>query len=671
MDAQRGEPHLSVVVPFYDVEAYFDEALASVAAQTFTDLEVVMVDDGSSDGSVEIARAWCERDPRFRLVRQENHGLGHARNTGVRNATGRLLTFLDSDDVVPGYAYGVLVRTIEETGSDFVSGNVWRFDSTGTRQAGLHRVGFRGNARRTHLSRRRDLMTDRLVPNKVFRRSFWDGAGLAFPEGVLYEDIPLTIPAHFQADSVDVVSVPVYLWRTRESGPVSITQDRTHLRGLNDRFAAITSVREFLVAGDHGRAVAWFDDVVLRSDIRIFMDAVGSSGAEFGARFLELANAYLAQVDDAVLAGLPAVERVRYALVRRGALAELDTVTKFIASGLDSAVPVRVGDRYLGDYPFRGDPQVGIPDDTYDVTDQLTLRTRIESARWFLGWLRLRGWAYVDGIGAEHSGDQTVRAWVVAPAAEPGDEPLRVPLRVRQLRSDRADEEAGPAVPATGTGVRIDLPVRYLLLRTRREPADWSVDVEVTAGGVTRLGRLGRRVLTAPERPRYRTVLRVAVAAVFTQRGAFQLRIGVAPDVAHVAEVQDGSLVLAGAFGYGGSKERGRKTMLRLSRLCGTDSFEYRLEREDGRFTVRVPLDELHAAAEVFAGKVGARSAAEVGAEGVVDPDVVRWDVVTTGRGIADQPVAVGGGLKLPMRLDERVTLIATPGGELQVQVRR
>src|ERR1039458_10012369 len=82
---------LSVVVPFHNVEAYIEAALESIARQTFRDLEVVMVDDGSADGSTVIAKDFAARDPRFQLIGQRQQGPGLARNTGVRRATGEYL----------------------------------------------------------------------------------------------------------------------------------------------------------------------------------------------------------------------------------------------------------------------------------------------------------------------------------------------------------------------------------------------------------------------------------------------------------------------------------------------------------------------------------------------------------------------------------------------------
>src|SRR5256885_10954123 len=110
-------PRISVVVPIYNVEPYLDECLDSIARQTYRDLEVVMVDDGSKDNSPAIAELWASKDERFRLVTQPNGGLGNARNTGIRHAGGELLAFVDSDDYLAPNAYQLLVEALDETGS--------------------------------------------------------------------------------------------------------------------------------------------------------------------------------------------------------------------------------------------------------------------------------------------------------------------------------------------------------------------------------------------------------------------------------------------------------------------------------------------------------------------------------------------------------------------------
>jgi glycosyltransferase involved in cell wall biosynthesis len=93
-------PAFSVVVPFYNVREYLDEALQSIERQSFPDFEAILVDDGSTDGSSEIAKAFCARDARFRYFQQANCGPSAARNAGMAHASGTYLYFFDSDDLI-------------------------------------------------------------------------------------------------------------------------------------------------------------------------------------------------------------------------------------------------------------------------------------------------------------------------------------------------------------------------------------------------------------------------------------------------------------------------------------------------------------------------------------------------------------------------------------------
>ncbi|HWM08988.1 MAG TPA: glycosyltransferase, partial [Solirubrobacteraceae bacterium] len=267
-------PRISVIVPVYEVEAYLDECLRSVSAQTFGDLEVVMVDDGSTDGSAAIAERHAERDGRMRLVRQANHGLGHARNTGVQAATGDLMLFLDSDDRLPPDALALLLGALERSGSDFATGAVHRFTAERAWPAPFLRKAFLRRRTRTHVTRFRWLLSDRMAQNKLWRRAFWDEHGLRFPEGCLHEDIPVVVPAHFRARSVDVVARPVYHWRIREEGAPSITQRRTELRTLHDRFTAVETTRAFIARHGPCGSRRWYDESVLAEDLRYHLDVL-------------------------------------------------------------------------------------------------------------------------------------------------------------------------------------------------------------------------------------------------------------------------------------------------------------------------------------------------------------------------------------------------------------
>src|SRR4051812_748761 len=144
---------ISVVVPAFDVGPYLRECLASIAGQTVRDLQVIVVDDGSRDGTRAIAEEFAASDPRFHVIAQENRGLGAARNAGVDAARGTYLAFVDGDDILPPRAYEHLQGALARTGSDFAAGNVFRLTGDGAAQAPFLRRAFARTRLRTHVTR--------------------------------------------------------------------------------------------------------------------------------------------------------------------------------------------------------------------------------------------------------------------------------------------------------------------------------------------------------------------------------------------------------------------------------------------------------------------------------------------------------------------------------------
>ncbi|WP_371480206.1 glycosyltransferase family 2 protein [Kitasatospora sp. NBC_00315] len=316
-------PRLSVVVPIYNVERYLRECLDSIAGQTFSDFECVMVDDGSTDTSAAVAREYAAADTRFRLVQQENKGLGAARNTGWRHLdpAADYLAFVDSDDTLPPGAYELMIATLDETGSDFAAGNALRFREAGYYQSHAHSKPFAQTRRSTHVTEIPSLVTDRTAWNKVYRRSFYDGAGVHYPEGLLYEDAPVSVPHHFLATGVDVFSEPIYHWRIREGGEVSITQMKTDPKGLVDRVRSMELVREWLLARpepefrDHLRA---YDRNSLVEEIPMFFWSVPDGDRAFRAAYQEHVGRLLRAIGPEQIAGLGSLLRLKYRLTLAG-----------------------------------------------------------------------------------------------------------------------------------------------------------------------------------------------------------------------------------------------------------------------------------------------------------------------------------------------------------------
>ena len=122
---------VSVIIPVYNVEKYLDKCLQSVETQSYKDIEIIVVDDCSTDNSYNIAKTHAWGDSRIKIYRHdENKMAGGARNTGIRKSTGKYIMFLDSDDTLPADAVGVLFEEISGTGSQMSFGRmVWEKDS--------------------------------------------------------------------------------------------------------------------------------------------------------------------------------------------------------------------------------------------------------------------------------------------------------------------------------------------------------------------------------------------------------------------------------------------------------------------------------------------------------------------------------------------------------------
>ena len=346
------EPLLSVVVPVFDVAAYLPAALDSVLAQSHSRLDVVVVDDGSTDDSGAVADEYASRDSRVRVVHTDNRGLGAARNEGLEHARGDLVAFLDSDDVVPSDAYATMLASLAGSGSDFVTGSVVRWESPGGPDERWIEPPW---MRRLHVPMRSrivaaehpEILGDVFAWNKLFRRSFWDVTGLSWPEGVRYEDQPTTTRA-FLAGRFDVLSEVVYHWRIRADGS-SITQQRSSIHDLTDRLSskrvALASVASY---GDPTTSRVFLDRVLAGDLHRYFAEIPGCSD-EWWALLCGAVREFWGG-RSLVHIGLPPAHRLTGWLVEQNRRDDAAAVMAYAASLAPDPLP-----RVLDDGPARLD----------------------------------------------------------------------------------------------------------------------------------------------------------------------------------------------------------------------------------------------------------------------------------------------------------------------------
>jgi CDP-glycerol glycerophosphotransferase len=351
-----------VVVAFFNNEDDLADCLDSIAAQSFTDLEVIMVDDGSTDGSAAIARAQAAADPRFTLIQPGHGGPGGARNRGVEQARGEFLAFVDGDDMLPANAYELFLQTLDSTGSDFASGAVLRIGPKGINPSALHALAIKGRQRRTQITKTPRLLYDVSVWNKLFRRRFWDSHQLSFPENVVWEDIRLMTKAHVLATAVDVIPDIVYYWRERAQGGLSITQSRGSIANLRDRMTALDDIDEFIAAHSTSQLLRAHQRKALKNDLWLYVQDLHKVTEAYRVEFTDLVNGYLDHVGRRVLRSLPATHKLAYYLVRIRARPQLAELAAWMMDQPVRQVPmVRRRGRLQADLPFRKNSPVPVP----------------------------------------------------------------------------------------------------------------------------------------------------------------------------------------------------------------------------------------------------------------------------------------------------------------------
>jgi CDP-glycerol glycerophosphotransferase len=576
---------ISVVVPIYNVEPYLDTCLESIAQQSFTDLEVIMVNDGSTDGSPAIAERFAQRDGRFRLVSKPNGGLGAARNTGVEHASGEYLTFVDSDDLLRRHAYELMISSLDQTGSDIVSGNVRRLSVFGTRQTHFLARTFTSTRLATHVTKFPPLLADRIAYNKLWRRSFYDRHDLKFPEGTLYEDVPMTIPAHFLARTVDVLDQTVYLWRIRSGDSQSITQRRAVTRGLRDRADACRHVSLFLARNGFDEGKRMYDRTVVAQDLAYFLGVLDVAEPDFREAFFDLSNRFLDEAAPNVTAGLTAIERLKWHLVRHRDLEGILEVLDHDRARVTRPGPVREGNSWYGDYPFRTDPVRAIPREVYELDSELALRWRIQRMAWEGNLLHLEGVAYIAQLAADSAGAQRLAMFAVGPRGRT--------VKLTTQRVFRPDVTAATAVDVnldwSGFTATLDLSSTE---KGFRPVGQWHIECEVRAGGVMRRnvkpGSVGLFPLLPAARPggQHRRV-----TAYVTGEGRLVVSARSERAVVHRCELLDGVLQLEGDLGGVGD------ATLELSRRTGAVSLTYPVFVDtavgSATFLARVPVSDL------------------------------------------------------------------------------
>lgn len=196
---------LTIVVPVYNVKGYLQRCVDSILAQSFTDFEMLLIDDGSTDGSGEMCDGFAEKDSRIRVIHQQNCGQSRARNVGINQAKGEFITFVDSDDWLEPDMYQLMFASIEKNNSDIV---ISRLQMVNAPNDIIKVIGYDKERIFDRIEATKEILRDDMIPsfpvNKIFRRELFDG--IEFPVGRIFEDTATIYKVFFKANRV--VTIP-------------------------------------------------------------------------------------------------------------------------------------------------------------------------------------------------------------------------------------------------------------------------------------------------------------------------------------------------------------------------------------------------------------------------------------------------------------------------------
>lgn len=223
---------ISVIVPVYNVEAYLDKCISSIVNQTYRNLEIILVDDGSPDNCPAMCDAWAKKDSRIRVIHKLNGGLSDARNAGMTVTTGELMAFVDSDDWIDVHYIEYLYNALRQSNADISACDLREvYDDTTM-------ITFAEQMPRVEVATSEEAIED-ILHNRRFRAVAWNKlytrkviTGERFETGRLHEDEFFSYRLYDKAARLAYIDLPLYNYRQR-SGSIMASFSVHHLDALD------------------------------------------------------------------------------------------------------------------------------------------------------------------------------------------------------------------------------------------------------------------------------------------------------------------------------------------------------------------------------------------------------------------------------------------------------
>jgi glycosyltransferase involved in cell wall biosynthesis len=234
------EPMVSVIVPIYNVEEYLEETIKSIVNQTYHNIEIILVDDASTDNSLQIASQYAKVYQNIKIVNQPfNKGVAAARNTGLDLANGTYIMFVDSDDLLSKNAVEIMMGIASKYNADLVLGMYKSFNERGTTLPNIFQkyVDLTESIRVTE-NLNQDLFWNVYIWGKLYKKELIKN--LYFPDNINYnEDIPFSMYTYLHAKNIYFTPSITYFYRTREQfDSLSLIAPKKPISSLKSIFAS-------------------------------------------------------------------------------------------------------------------------------------------------------------------------------------------------------------------------------------------------------------------------------------------------------------------------------------------------------------------------------------------------------------------------------------------------
>jgi len=239
----------SVIIPVYNVKYYLEACINSVIAQKYKEYEVIMVDDGSTDGSGEICDELCRKYSNFKVIHQRNQGLSSARNRGVVESSGEYILFLDSDDLIISTDSLECLANITRS-QDLIVYDIMEFSGADCSPSSDYST-LKGIKKSDYTSGKQYLL-DALEANVayrwyacnyLYRREFWVKKGFEFPVGIKYEDVPTTYKVLLAAKGISVVNKKIYGYRRNREDAITTVHS---YKALSDLYHSVSESIDYI-----------------------------------------------------------------------------------------------------------------------------------------------------------------------------------------------------------------------------------------------------------------------------------------------------------------------------------------------------------------------------------------------------------------------------------------